>query len=566
MPVQRPRARRRSLALVGGLAALLAVGVAGQAAARFEPAPQTVVVRDDFSRSDVVRFLVPAEAPIGRPEIAAAAAAAGVPDHRIAERSSDRRDVRELRLDTSLTVRTSFLSRRIDAERLRSLDVFHQGRLVLELHPWATVAAGDARPLDSDLLFRRYAVTGPADLAYRIPASAMLGPLLLVLLLMLVPYLGLRVYAGRVAASSADSTDKAHRLRSAMLVTSLALPLALLGGMFLGGLFQLPGVLVGGLAPGRSGSPAAQVVVTMLLLALLFLGSLVPAAMVVGREYRKLRGVTATPASRRGNARLALAVALPLLLWLPMVGLPLLGGLPPAVGLGLQVAWLILVLVTVPVLAVRLMPTRPLEEPARSRLDALVERAGVRIRKIRVLDTRSQRVANALIVGPVPRLRYVLVTDYLLETLDQDELEAIVAHELGHAKQHHVLVKIGAALLLAVVVGVVVALGGPQLRGVSPAVPLLAIPVLVMTVLLVVQGGVGLVLERRADEYAARLVGVDPMVRGLERVAEANLLKRRTGPLWNLLTHHPGVAQRVERLRSRQSPPRPTPPAPSATA
>ena len=165
------------------------------------------MVRDDFSRSDVVRFLVPAEAPIGRPEIAAAAA--GVPDHGIAERSSDRRDVRELRLDTSLTFRTSFLSRRIDADRLRSLDVFHQGRLVLELHPWATVAAGDVRPLHSDLLFRRYSVTGPADLAYRIPASAMLGPLLLVLLLMLVPYLGLRVYAGRVAASSADSTDKA---------------------------------------------------------------------------------------------------------------------------------------------------------------------------------------------------------------------------------------------------------------------------------------------------------------------------------------------------------------------
>jgi len=562
MPVQ----RRRSLALVVGLAAFLAVAVAGQAAARFEPAPGTVVVRDDFSRSEVVRFLVPTGASIGRPEIEAAAAAAGVPDRGLEERASGRRDVRELRLDTSLTVRSSFLSRRIDAARLRRLDVFHQNRLVLELHPWATVVGGDVRPLGSDLLFRRYAVTGPADLAYRIPASAMLGPLVLVLLLTLVPYLGVRAYTGRVAASGAGTADKVHRLRTAMLAAALVLPLALTAVWVLSGLVLLPGLLVGGLATTGSGSAAAQVVVTMLLLALLFLVGLVPVLWAAGREYRKLRGITVTPASRRGSARLALAFGLPLLLWLPLVAVPLTGGLPAAVRLGLQAAWVVLVLVTVPLLAVRVMPTRPLEHAVRARLEALVERAGVRIREIRVLDTRSQQVANAVVMGPVPRLRYVLVTDHLLESLDQDELEAVVAHELGHAKQHHVLVKLGALLLLAVAVGVGVALGSPLLRSVNPTVLVLVLPVLLVLALLLVQGGLGLVLERRADEYAAGLVGVDPTVRGLERVAEANLLKRRTGLLWNLLTHHPGVAQRVERLRARQPHQRPTPPAPTATA
>lgn len=566
MPVQRPGSRRRSLALVVGLAAFLAAGVAGQAAAGFEPAPGTVVVRDDFSRSGVVRFLIPTGSSIGRREIEAAAAAAGIPDRGVKDRSPNRPDVRELRLDTSLAVRSSFLSRRIDTDRLRRLDVFHQDRLVLELHPWATVVAGDVRPLDSDLLFRRYAVTGPADLAYRIPASAMLGPLVLVLLLTLVPYLGVRAYAGRVADSGAGTADKVHRLRVAMLAAALVLPLALTAVWFLSGLVLLPGLLVGGLATTGSGSAAAQVVVTMLLLALLFVAGLVPVLWAAGREYRKLRGITATPASRRGNARLALAFGLPLLLWLPLVAVPLTGGLPAGVRLGLQVAWVILVLVAVPLLAVRVMPTRPLEDPVRARLDALVERAGVRIREIRVLDTRSQQVANALVMGPLPRLRYVLVTDHLLERLDEDEVEAVVAHELGHAKQHHVLVKLGALLLLAGAVGVAVGLGSPLLRSVNPTVLVLALPVLLVIALLLVQGGLGLVLERRADEYAASLVGVDPTVRGLERLAEANLLKRRTGLLWNLLTHHPGVAQRVERLRARRSDQRPTPPEPTATA
>jgi Zn-dependent protease with chaperone function len=565
MPVPRRRARRRSFALAAGLAVLSVVAVAGPAGARYEPEPGTVVVRDDMDRSNIVRFIVPAGSPIGPREVAAAAAAAGVANGGMEERPSGRRGVRELRLHTSLSVRTSFLTRRIEAGRLRGLDVFHQGRLVLELHPWATVAAGEVRRLDSDLLFRRYAVAGDGDVAYRIPGSAMLRPLVLVLLLTLVPYAGLRAYAGRVAASDADPTDKAHRLRGAMLAVSLALPLVLVAGLFLGGLFQLPGVLLGGLAPGLSRSPAAEAIGTVLLLVLLLLASLVPAARAIGAEHRKLHGVTVTRASRTGNARVGLAFVLPLLLlWLPLAALSLATGLPEAVRLGLQACWLVVVLAAMPLVAVRLMPTRPLEGPRRGRLDALVERAGGRIRELRVLDTRSQKLANALVMGPVPRLRYVIVTDYLLETLQEDEVEAVVAHELGHARQHHVLVKLGALLAFAVVVGVGLAAGRPLFRALGPMPVVVAVPLLLMVALLLVQGGLGLVLERKADDYAARLVGVDPMIRGLERLAEVNLLKRRTGPLWNLLTHHPGIAQRIERLRAQQLEQPETPPAPTA--
>lgn len=275
-----------------------------------------------------------------------------------------------------------------------------------------------------------------------------------------------------------------------------------------------------------------------------------------GANTARCAGSRRRAPSRAGNARLGLALGLPLLLWLPLAGLLQASGLPEGVRVALQVSWLLVMLATMPLLAVRLLPTRPLEEPQRSQLDILVERSGVRIRELRVLDTRDQKVANALVIGPVPRLRYVLVTDYLLETLEQDELEAVVAHELGHARQHHVLVKLGALLLLvAAAVGVGVALV-PLIRDTGPIVPVLAIPVLVVAALLLVQGALGLLLERKADDYAARLAGADPMIRALERLAEANLLKRRTGPLWNLLTHHPGISQRVERLRTR--PPAPT--------
>lgn len=541
----------RSFALVIGLAVALAVTIADSAtAAPFRPAPGTVVIRDSMSQSNVVTFLVPAGASIGQREVAAAAAAAGIPNDGIQERSSEQRGVREFRLRTSLSARTSFLSRRINGRVVRSLDIFHQGHVVLSLHPWARVTDGQVRPLGSDLLTHRYAVDGDAALAYRIPGSAMLRALLLLLVLALVPFACLRMYASRVSRQDIDATDKAHRLRASLLLIGLVLPLGLLGVLFLGGIFLLPNVLLGGLAPGLSRLPAVQVTANMLFLLAVFLVTLLPATHAVAPYYRKLRGIEATGKSRIGNLRLGLAFLLPMLLWMLLFALLPATGLTPPVRLALQALGWVVIIAAAPLLAVRLMPTRPLEEPLRHRLDALLTRAGVRIREIHVLDTRSQKVANALVMGPLPGLRYVLVTDYLLERLEQDELEAIVAHEIGHAKQHHLLIKLAAVLSLAVVLGVALAVGGHLLNGVSPGALLLAIPVLLLLGLVLIQGALGLVLERKADEYAARLVGADPTSRALEKLAEANLLRRRTGPFWNLLTHHPGIAQRVQRLQA----------------
>jgi Zn-dependent protease with chaperone function len=47
------------------------------------------------------------------------------------------------------------------------------------------------------------------------------------------------------------------------------------------------------------------------------------------------------------------------------------------------------------------------------------------------------RMLTAAIMGFIPRLRYILVTDSLLETLSVEELKAVLAHEVGHAKYKH---------------------------------------------------------------------------------------------------------------------------------
>ena len=47
-------------------------------------------------------------------------------------------------------------------------------------------------------------------------------------------------------------------------------------------------------------------------------------------------------------------------------------------------------------------------------------------------------MANAAIVGLLPNRRIVILSDALLAQLDEDELRAVYAHEMGHSYHHHV--------------------------------------------------------------------------------------------------------------------------------
>lgn len=76
--------------------------------------------------------------------------------------------------------------------------------------------------------------------------------------------------------------------------------------------------------------------------------------------------------------------------------------------------------------------------PLRERLDEFSRREGFRAREILVWPTGGN-VMNAAVIGVAAPFRYVLVTDALLDTLAPDEVEAVFAHEVGHAKHNHML-------------------------------------------------------------------------------------------------------------------------------
>lgn len=97
-----------------------------------------------------------------------------------------------------------------------------------------------------------------------------------------------------------------------------------------------------------------------------------------------------------------------------------------------------------------LLGLKPMPEgPTRTRLEANNARLGIRCRKILLWDTHSG-VANAMVVGVLPRLRYMIFTDRLLSELEPEQIDGVLGHEAGHIYHRHILFY-GLFMLLSIV-------------------------------------------------------------------------------------------------------------------
>lgn len=129
------------------------------------------------------------------------------------------------------------------------------------------------------------------------------------------------------------------------------------------------------------------------------------------------------------------------------------------------------VLLFSPVMLRFVWDTRPL--PAGELRQALVDlcmQHRVRVRQLLLWRTHGQMI-NAAVMGMISPLRYILLTDALLENVPHRQVEAVMAHEIGHVRRRHLLWLIVAAaallmlwelLLRGVLLGV---LHGPMLPG-----------------------------------------------------------------------------------------------------
>ncbi len=204
-----------------------------------------------------------------------------------------------------------------------------------------------------------------------------------------------------------------------------------------------------------------------------------------------------------------------------------------------------------------------LEDPALAgRIERLLARCGFTANGLYVMDgSRRSAHGNAYFTGFGAAKRIVFF-DTLLSRLAPAEVEAVLAHELGHYRRHHVWKRI--ALLFALSLGLLWLLG--QLlhepwfyAGLAAGVPGDAIGLLLFVLVLPVftfflQPLTSLYSRRHefeADSYAAAHASAAELVRALVKLYQDNAATLTPDPLHSAFyDSHPPAARRIARLQA----------------
>ena len=100
--------------------------------------------------------------------------------------------------------------------------------------------------------------------------------------------------------------------------------------------------------------------------------------------------------------------------------------------------FLLAVALTGPAMIQKIWRCRPLEPgPVRLRIESLSRRAGSTFANIMYWPVLGGRMITAGVMGLIKPFRYLLITEALLEYLSPEEVDAVVAHEIGHVRKKH---------------------------------------------------------------------------------------------------------------------------------
>ncbi|HVQ60622.1 MAG TPA: M48 family metallopeptidase [Burkholderiales bacterium] len=205
----------------------------------------------------------------------------------------------------------------------------------------------------------------------------------------------------------------------------------------------------------------------------------------------------------------------------------------------------------------------PLEDAGlRARIEALLAKCGFRSKGLFVMDgSKRSSHGNAYFTGFGAAKRIVFF-DTLVSRLAPAEVEAVLAHELGHFSRHHVWKRMGVAsavsLALLAVLGWLMAQDwfyaslGVQSRSTAMALVLFFMITPSFTFLLHPLASLySRVHEFEADAYAAQYADARDLVRALVKLYEDNAATLTPDPLHSAFyDSHPPAPVRISRLQS----------------
>ena len=192
------------------------------------------------------------------------------------------------------------------------------------------------------------------------------------------------------------------------------------------------------------------------------------------------------------------------------------------------------------------------------RLLALAERAHTRVRGVFTMQMSSKTTAaNAALMG-LGNTRRIVLGDTMLDRYTPDEIEVVLAHELGHHVHHDIwklivsqsILTLGGLYLVNVVLHWAVETQHFYL-GLADAATILLVLALIGAfglIVMPISNGYSRVIEYQADEYALQTTQmVGPFKSAMTRLANQNLADAEPSPIIEFLFHdHPSIHKRLQ--------------------
>lgn len=200
------------------------------------------------------------------------------------------------------------------------------------------------------------------------------------------------------------------------------------------------------------------------------------------------------------------------------------------------------------------------EGSLRTQIENYSAKVGFSLDKIFVIDgSKRSTKANAYFSG-FGREKRVTLFDTLINDLDENEVVAVLAHEVGHYKRKHIIFNLVAAILTtgftfwllslfidAPLLSNALNVSEPSFHVGVVAFGVLYAPISVITGL--IMNSISRKFEYQADDYAKNTYEKQPMISALKKLSKNSLSNLTPHPLYVAVHYsHPTLLQRVENL------------------
>lgn len=206
---------------------------------------------------------------------------------------------------------------------------------------------------------------------------------------------------------------------------------------------------------------------------------------------------------------------------------------------------------------------KPLEEGSlKNKIEGYAQKVGFEIRNIFVIDgSKRSTKANAYFSG-FGKEKRVTLYDTLINDLDEDEIVAVLAHEVGHYKRHHIVFNLISSILLTGFTLFLLSLfiNSPEVsRAIGVSQPSFHAALIGFGILYSpISEVTGLIMnyltrkfEYQADDFAKNTFAAKPLITSLKKLSKNSLSNLTPHPAYVFMHYsHPPLIARVKNLKA----------------